>query len=217
MGIRTRLMLAAFLLAGHGSVSAAADKNLALPLPHQQGDNFHCQAGACVMPAKGAYPYMVIGLFHSAASAEQSQQLFNQMRALQFWQDLPNDPAAFYKAIQPVSIQLADGKALAMLMSQAELAVMLPKRGDLVRYSPHFGAHELPPTDPVERSLWAIDGCVAVICRADDKPCFAEFRTGVYRRQDGKAISPLTFEVLPDGGVIDVQSLRPIEQPRLSL
>jgi hypothetical protein len=211
------MLLAAFCAAISCCAQAAPAKPAPTPLPHQPGDNFQCQAGACVLPAYGSYPYLVIGVFHSAATAEQSQHLFSQMRTQHFWQDLPADPAAFSRAIQPVSIQLVDNSALSVLMSQEEAAVMLPQPGDLVRYSPHFGEHELPPTDPVERSLWAIDGCVAVICRAEDKPCFAEFRRGVYRRQDGKAISPTTFQVLPEGGVIDVQSLRPIQDSRSAL
>ncbi len=210
MGIYRELMRVACGLAICTSIQAASDQATRVPAPHTQGDNFDCQVGACVMPSKGAYPYLVIGMFHSAASAEQSQQLFRQMRAQGLWQDLPADPIAFFAALQPVSIQLADNRALAMLISQEEAAVVLPKRGDLVRYSPHFGAHEQPPTDPIQRAHWAIDGCLAVVCRADDKPCFSEFRAGVYRRQDGKAISPNTFKVLPEAGVIDVQSLRPI-------
>lgn len=162
------------------------------------------------MPSQGSYPYIVIGLFQAAATASQSQQLFSDMRAQHRWSSLPDDPSAFSAALQPVSITLFDGNALAVLMSQDEVYATTPKPGDLVRYSPHFGVHELPPTDPKARAYWSIDGCVAVICRAQDKACFSRYVQGIFRRPDGMAISPKTFKPLPGGAVIDVQSLLPI-------
>jgi len=161
------------------------------------------------MPSQGSYPHLIIGRFQAMASAPQAQRLFTDMRAQHKWQALPDDPMAFYAALQPVIIQLADGKVLAVLMAQDEAHVELPQKGDLVRYSPHRGKYEIPPTDPKERAYWAVDGCVSVICRAEDKACFGRYPAGVFRPKDGVQISPQTFQPVPHGALIDVNSLLP--------
>ncbi|MBB6242992.1 hypothetical protein [Rhodanobacter sp. MP1X3] len=195
---------------GAGSLKAGDSASIKLPAPVRTADIFHCDARYCAMPSQGSYPYIVIGLFQAMATVKQSQQLFIDTRTQHRWLSLPDDPAAFYASLQPVSITLTDGNALAVLMAQDEVYATTPKPGDLVRYSPHFGAYELPPTDPKARAYWSIDGCVAVICRAQDRACFSRYAQGVFRRPDGMAISPKTFKPLPQGTVIDVQSLLPI-------
>jgi hypothetical protein len=195
----------------------ANDAPIKLPIPTKQADQFRCNAHTCAMPSRGQYPYMVIGLYQAAATAEQSEQLFKDMLAQRYWSLLPNDSAAFYAALQPVSITLPDGKALAVLMAQDEFAASKPQAGDLVRYSAHFGTHEVPPPDPKSRAYWSVDGCVAVICRAQDKACFSRYAQGVFRRPDGMAISPQTFKPLPHGTVIDVDSLLPKRATNASL
>ncbi len=197
-------------IVGAGSLKAGDSASIKLPAPVRTADIFHCDERYCAMPSQGSYPYIVIGLFQAMATVKQSQQLFIDTRTQHRWLSLPDDPAAFYASLQPVSITLTDGNALAVLMAQDEVYATTPKPGDLVRYSPHFGAYELPPTDPKARAYWSIDGCVAVICRAQDRACFSRYAQGVFRRPDGMAISPKTFKPLPQGTVIDVQSLLPI-------
>ena len=88
---------------------------------------------------------------------------------------------------------------------------MAPRPGDLIRYSPHRGSYEIPPADPVERAYWSIDGCIAVVCRAEDKACFDRYRQGVFRTSDGVQLSPYTFKPLKHAAAIDPDSLLPAE------
>jgi hypothetical protein len=196
-------------ICAHMGVLLADDSHAKLPLPSHDAKSFRCSAHACSMPSQGQYPYIVIGLYQATASAGQSEQLFTDMRAHHFWSALPDDPVAFYANLQPVSIALPNGKALALLMAQDEFKIAKPQPGDLVRYSAHFGTHEMPPNDPKARAYWSVDGCVAVICREDDKACFGRYAQGVFRRPDGIAISPNTFNPVPNGTAIDVDSLLP--------
>jgi hypothetical protein len=191
------------------SFSLAENAHAQLPVPSRDAQAFRCLANACTMPSQGQYPYVVIGLYQSAATDAQSKQLFKDMRTRQHWSSLPDDPAAFYAALQPVTIALPDGKALAVLMGREEFALTKFQAGDLVRYSAHFGTHEMPPDDSKARAYWSIDGCVAVVCRAQDKACFSRYAQGVFRRPDGMALSPQTFKPLPHGTVIDMDSLLP--------
>ncbi|MFC5582169.1 hypothetical protein [Rhodanobacter terrae] len=161
------------------------------------------------MPSQGSYPDLVIGRFQAMATPAQSRRLFADMRARHAWSALPNDAAEFYAALQPVTIALPNGTALAVLMAQDEAHIAQPKPGDLVRYSPHRGKYEIPPTDPKARAYWGVDGCVAILCRAQDKACYSRYVSGVYRPADGHALSPRTFQPLPHGTVIDPQTLLP--------
>jgi hypothetical protein len=220
MGIRPWMVaIVAGMIAslGSGSPKASENASIELPTPGRTSEMFRCDARYCALPSQGSYPYIVMGLFQAMATAPQSEQLFHEMRSAHRWPALPDDPSAFYISLQPVSIALPDGHALTVLMAQDEVYATTPKPGDLVRYSPHFGAHEQPPTDPKARVYWSIDGCVAVICRAEDKACFSRYAQGVFRRPDGMAMSPQTFKPLPQSTAIDVQSLLPIRNPGKAL
>ena len=161
------------------------------------------------MPLQGSYPDLIVGRFQAMATPAQSRQLFTDMRERHAWSALPNEAAGFYAALQPVTIALPDGAALAVLMAQDEAHIAQPQPGDLVRYSPHRGKYEIPPADPKARAYWGIDGCVAILCRAQDKACFSRYVSGVFRPTDGRALSPRTFQPLPLGAVIDPQTLLP--------
>jgi hypothetical protein len=191
--------------------SAAQPANV-LPVPTHRADIFRCDGQACAMPSASSYPHLIVGIFKSSATAAQSRQLFADMRARHFWQSLPDDAVAFHTALQPVAIQLPDASSLAVLMAQDEVRVARPMPGDLVRYSPHRGKYELPPENPAELAWWAIDGCVAVLCRAQDKACFKRYATGVFRTADGMEISARTFRPLSNGAVIDPDTL--LRRPR---
>jgi hypothetical protein len=209
MDLRLRILTVALLAFGAPGFALAHDVPTKLPAPTTRTEIFQCDAHFCAMPTQGSYPYVIIGLFQSMATAPQSEQLFRDMQQQQHWMSLPKDPSAFYTALQPVSVSLPEGGAIAVLMGQDEVFATTPKPGDLVRYSPHFGAYEIPPSDPKARAYWSVDGCLAVVCRAQDKACFGRYLQGVFRRKDGMAISPETFKPIPHGSVIDIQSLLP--------
>ncbi|HEX7339317.1 MAG TPA: hypothetical protein VF271_05215 [Rhodanobacteraceae bacterium] len=166
------------------------------------------------MPDRGAYPYLVIGRYAAHASAAQSSRLFHAMRVRGLWQALPVSAKSFYKALQPVSIRLADGSVLAVLMARQEFRDGRPQPGDLVRYSPHRGKFEIPPADPAAKAYWSVDGCVAILCRKGDLACFKRYPAGVYRPSDGVAISPRSFRALPHHVVINPDTLLPVAPVR---
>lgn len=208
--LRIRMLAGGLLCAGSlCGVAGAAHHGLHLPTPVLANHAFDCATHACVMPAAGAYPYLIIGHFQAKATPSQSRRLFKAMRAQGHWQQLPASAKTFQSDLQPVAIRLADGSILAVLMTSAEARVARPHSGDLVRYSPHRGKYEIPPEDPVQRAWWSVDGCVAILCRVGDAACFKRYRPGVYRPADGVAISAHTFKPLPHHVAIDPDSLLP--------
>ena len=201
-------------LVGIAGFSSAADivhtaGKKGIPAPTLQADPFRCDHTYCAVPTDGTYPFLVIGQFKAQATDEQGRRLFKQMQPHHPWKDLPPDADEFLSELQPVSIVLPANEALAVVMPQSEIKAARPKAGDLVRYSPHRGDYEVPPQDPKERAYWAVDGCVAVLCRAGDKSCFAHYAQGVFRPEDGVAISPHTYRALPNAVVIDTATLLP--------
>jgi hypothetical protein len=163
------------------------------------------------MLGAGSYPHLILGRFQAAATAAQGRTLFADMRKRGSWTSVPDDPASFFHALQPVSVRLPDQSIMALLMAREEFRIMAPRAGDLVRYSPHRGSYEIPPADPVDRAYWSIDGCIAVVCRAEDKACFGRYRQGVFRTSDGIELSPYTLKPLERAVAIDPDSLLPVK------
>lgn len=201
-----RMLFLFFLACGTAAMAKDA-------LPTRAADPFRCDAHACPMPPQGAYPHLIVGRFEAAASASESKRLFSAMRARHLWQGLPPDAEDFQRNLQPVSILLPDGAAMVVLMTQEEFQVAPPRTGDLVRYSPHRGDFEMPPEDPKARTYWAVDGCVAVVCRKEDVSCAGRYLAGVFRTRDGVALSPYTFRPLEGVQAIDPDSLLPKARP----
>lgn len=195
-------------LLGIGS-ALAGDGPVRLPHPAPPAQAFRCDGTACAMPDSGSYPHLVIGRFAGSASSEQTQSLFRAMRERGHWPALPGNAAAFAVAVQPVAIALDDDHWLTVLMSQEEAQAAPIAPGDLVRYSPHRAPHERPPTDPATRAAWDIYGCVAVLCRTEDTPCFTRYPAGVFRARDGAALSPRTFQPRRGVPAIDPDTLLP--------
>lgn len=195
-------------LLGVGSALAGEDA-VRLPRPTTPSQVFRCDADACAMPGNGSFPHLVIGRFAATATAAQGQSLFQAMRVQGHWQALPDDAPGFVATVQPVAIALDDGRWLAVLMSQEEAHAAPIAPGDLVRYTPHRGEREPPPEEAGARAYWDVYGCVAIICRAEDTPCFARYATGVFRARDGTALSPRTFQPLRGTPAIDPDTLLP--------
>jgi len=161
------------------------------------------------MPEHGAYPHLVIGRIVAVADESQTRALFDAMRRHGRWSTLPTSRAIFWKNLQPVAIDAGSGEATITLTSQDEMHAAPLRVGDLVRYSPHRGRYEVPPTDKIAAAFWSVDGCVAVLCRASDKQCFGRYAKGLFQVSDGVQLSPDTLKPLQHGITIDAETMLP--------
>jgi hypothetical protein len=148
-----------------------------------------CSDFSCGLPAEGAYAHLLVGRVTAVASQPQLASLYHRMRAQGRWKGLPDNPARFPDEIQTLVIDAGD-QTMAVNMSRAEMAAAPIKPGDFVRYAPHHGAFEKPPADPVAAAFWAIDGCVAILCRAGDTTCVHAYRPGAFDKTTGIQLSP---------------------------
>lgn len=199
--IRWRLAAAACALLACGATQAA---------PPAAPGAFDCHALACGLPAENAFPHFVVGRITAIADAREATALFETMRAHGRWAQLPGDGEAFRRHVQPVVIDAGDGASFVVLTGQDEMRAAPLGVGDLVRYSPHRGRFEVPPTEPTAAAYWRVDGCVAVLCRAADRACAGRYLAGVYRTRDGRQLAPPAFVPRPHGHTIDTTTMTPL-------
>ncbi len=178
--------------------------------PRPEGDlAFVCTTLACGMPASGAFPHFVVGRVAAIADPRSASTLFHAMRAGGHWAELPTGARVFWEHLQPVAIN-AGGATFVVLTGRDEMRAAPLAVGDLVRYSPHRGRFEVAPADAVDAAYWAIDGCVATLCRAVDRACFKRYAAGVFRTADGAQLSPASFALLAHGKAIDTTTMVPL-------
>lgn len=202
-GCSIRLRMAgAALLAAFVAVAPAAT-------PRPEGDlAFACTALACGMPARGAFPHFVVGRVTAIADTRDAARLFHAMRASGHWAGLPAGAQAFWAHVQPAVIDAGDA-AFVVLTGRDEMRAAPLVVGDLVRYSPHRGRFEVPPADAVGAAYWAVDGCVATLCRAADHACFERYAAGVFRTSDGTQLSSASLAPLAYGKAVDIATMVP--------
>lgn len=170
---------------------------------------FSCFSLQCGMPAHGAFPNFVVGRIAAIADAGQAAVLFDGMRQRGHWANLPAKNGLFWKNLQPVAIDTGHGVVMVALTSQSEIHAAPLNVGDFVRYSPHRGKYEVPPTDKVAAKYWHVGGCVAILCRAGDRKCIKRYASGVYRATDGVQLSSHSLAPLGRGAVINIRTMVP--------
>jgi len=181
---------------------------LALGLASQLANAADC-APQCGLQQDKSYPNLVVGTLVSLPDEKQSGDLFASMRSAKRWLQLPEDAKPFWDFVQPVTIKLPSGRIYTVMITQEEAKAAPLRPGDLVRYSPHRGAYEKPPADPVAAAYWGITGCVAGLCSASDKSCAPRYRTGVFRANDGTALTEDGAHTDPKAQNIDPVSMLP--------
>lgn len=197
--IQWRIVVACALVAGAAAAPAAPRV-------------FACSELACGVPAQGAFPHFAVGRIVAIATPREAAILFDAMRSRGHWAALPAGVDAFWDHVQPVAIDV-EGATFVVLTGREEMRAAPLAVGDFVRYSPHRGPFEVPPPDARAAAYWAVDGCVAALCRASDRACFARYAPGVYQTRDGRQLSPALFTPLPHGNTIDTTTMAPMTPP----
>lgn len=177
--------------------------------PAFPNDVFSCYARQCGVPPHGAFPHLVVGRVAAIADADQAGRLFNGMRRHGHWAGLPANSDLFWRNLQPVAIDAGEGSTFVTLMSQEEARAVPLQVGDFVRYSPHRGQYENPPSDGIAAVYWNVEGCVAILCRASDRPCMKRYASGVYHTSDGAQLSSTSLRPMKNGMAIDTETMIP--------
>jgi len=173
------------------------------------------ETARCGLPGDGANPKLVLGRVLDVADETEAMTIFHWARDHGYWSGLPDDAPAFAKAIQVMSVEVPAGSELnpvTLLMGRKEFNTIGIASGDFVRHAPHPLAEvALPgyPNDPKD-PYWAIFGCIAVLCRADDVDCPQKYQAGIYDQQ-GLPIDPGSGQPLTARPAIDPITYLPRE------
>lgn len=173
-----------------------------------QAAPFDCSQ-RCGVEQEGADPHLIVGVVDAVAGEEQGATLFQTMRLAKRWLALPEKFESFRQSVQPVSVRLPAGRSYTVLISQQEAHAAPLKVGDFVRYAPHRGINEKPPTEAEALAYWNVIGCIAILCRSGDSRCIGGYRAGIYRATDGTALALDGQRTDPTAPSIDPQSMRP--------
>lgn len=175
---------------------------------------FDCASADCGLPGDGPYPHLVVGAVRRVADESDAEAVFRRARTRGYWAALPDDLPGFIRAIQMMSIEIpgADGpEEITLLMGREHFDAIKIAAGDLVRYIPHPPGHSAPPSnDPAAAAYWSLFGCIAVLCRAQDRLCPARHVQGVYGLGDGVQLDAHTRAPLAGGARVDPGTYLPI-------
>ena len=166
---------------------------------------FDCKKNRCGIAIDAPYPNLAIGTIDGIATPAQSAATLHDAQKLGLWHVFPPDSANFIAQIQLVSISVAKGNSMTMLIGTDEARVSDFQIGELVRFAPHRGLRKPPrPDDP----YWVGDGCLALLCIPGDSACRQQYLPGLYQVRDGAELDASGRHVVPGGAVIDPMSMR---------
>lgn len=175
--------------------------------------SFDCSTDACGLPGDGPFPHIVVGTVKRVADDTEAQTVFGWARAHEYWAALPEDPQRFAFTIQLMSIAIpgAEGpRNVTLLMGREHYDAIKIAAGDLVRYIPHETGHSAPGFDDRgANAYWELFGCIAVLCRAEDKACPARYAPGVYRLNDGVQLGADLWTPVAGGVRVDPGTYMP--------
>lgn len=173
---------------------------------------FDCTHPRCGLPGDGPYHDIVVGRIAHEATDKQAAAIFRWARAHGYWKGLPADVKGFQKTVQimAVEIQGPQGpKDLTLLMGRPDFEAVGIAVGDTVRFRPHpstAGSPETQASDP----YWQLFGCIAVLCRAEDRACARRYVPGIYRHADGVALDADSGAPIHGGIRIDTGTYLPL-------
>jgi len=179
-----------------------------------QAAPFDCRTDACGLPGDGPFLDLVVGTVTSVADDSAAQRVFAWAREHDYWKSLQPDPRLFVESIQVMSIEIPGPQGqreITLLMGREHYEAIKIAAGDLVRYTPHPSGHAGPNLkDPVADAYWTLFGCIAVLCRAEDRSCPSRYAPGVYRLADGAELGVDLRTPVADGLRIDIGTYQPL-------
>jgi len=186
-------------------------------IPQINAASFDCSKEQCGLHSKDYYPHFVVGTAKGIATDAQAGSVYRWARNRGYWSAIPDDANRFVKFVKLISIETQgetepENFTLLMGLDEYEASPIMP--GDLVRYTPHQLTEPVSPIydDVAARTYWDLFGCIAVLCRADDKHCPDRYVQGVYRVTDGIRLSARTGKPLLSDIRIDTGTYLPLLQ-----
>lgn len=165
-----------------------------------------CLVGDCAIRSASAYEHIVIGRLIRVGNDDEMRQLYRWAKS-GVWKNFPDDEANYLERNRVLFLPAdAKGTPVMLHMSHEEFRRVTFQEGDLVRYTPRVAGSQSSEGPSIYSNL---AGCIAILCRAEDKVCAERYRTGVFRRSDGVQVDLKRGKPLAGGFLIDPLSLLP--------
>ena len=174
-----------------------------------------CSSFSCGVLKDGTYDHIVVGTVTRVATEEEFHRVFDWAKAHDMWKSLPENFNSYMANVKLVQIDISAANPkeveapINLFMQIEEYTPAPPAIGDLVRYAPHDKEHYVTPDQQDRYALfYGLTGCIAILCRKEDKACFNGFGPGAYRKDTGAQIDPATNEIKANGSRIDTVTAR---------
>ena len=168
-----------------------------------------CTAGDCGLRSSSAYGQLVIGVVQHLYNDREMRELYHWGKRTGVWRDFDDDLSDFLARNKVVRIAVGESRTPFILVtSRAEHDGAPPLAGDLVRYVPLGPQHDAEGRKAPSR-FSVLAGCIAILCRTTDGPCFKNYQEGFFSRAIGVEISSETGRALPAGKAVDPSTALP--------
>lgn len=162
-----------------------------------------CPAGSCGLRSLSAYPELVIGSLEHVYDEREMRELYRWGKASQVWRDFDDDLDDFLARNRVLRIRVgAKQSPFILITSKSEYDGAPPLAGDLIRYVPLRPHHDAEGRKAPSR-FSVLAGCIAILCRTTDAPCYRNYRQGFFDKSTGVEISFDNGNAVPGGRTVD--------------
>ena len=176
-----------------------------------------CTTGNCGLRSSSAYPELVIGVFQHVYDDAEMRQLYRWGKTSNVWRDFDDDLDDFLARNRVLLVSVGKAREpFILITSKAEYDGAPPLPGDLVRYVPLRPHHDAEGRKAPSR-FSVLSGCIAILCRTTDGPCFKNYEEGFFNKNTGAEINLRTGKTVPSGKVVDPMTALPVKAVKSAL
>ena len=176
-----------------------------------------CATGNCGLRSSSAYPELVIGVFQHVYDDNEMRQLYRWGKTSNVWRDFDDDLDDFLARNRVLLVSVGKAREpFILITSKAEYDGAPPLPGDLVRYVPLRPHHDAEGRKAPSR-FSVLSGCIAILCRTTDGPCFKNYEEGFFNKNTGAEINLRTDKTVPSGKVVDPMTALPVKAVKSAL
>jgi len=176
-----------------------------------------CVIGDCGLRSSSAYTELVIGVFQHVYDDSEMRQLYRWGKTSNVWRDFDDDLDDFLARNRVLRISVGKAQTpFILITSRAEYDGAPPLPGDLVRYVPLRPHHDAEGRKAPSR-FSVLSGCIAILCRTSDGPCFKNYEEGFFSNSTGVEINLRTEKAIPSGKVVDPITALPLKAVKSAL
>lgn len=176
-----------------------------------------CAMGNCGLRTSSAYTELVIGVFQHVYDDSEMRQLYRWGKTSNVWRDFDDDLDDFLARNRVLRISVGKAREpFILITSKAEYDGAPPLPGDLVRYVPLRSHHDAEGRKAPSR-FSVLSGCIAILCRTSDGPCFKNYEEGFFSNSTGVEINVRTDKAVPSGKVVDPITALPLKAVKSAL